>query len=528
MKPSSFAEVKPNDQPTPYPTWGGGGWNNYWRPQEEHWRSGSKPGKSGKGQRPLGRPWWMGESSKSSKMFSHVKPKSTKPKCNGWNDGWAEEGVWLGTGSSSLGWGMMSMDYVVATTPPPNYGMDIGWDGSSAKPKSEKNSNGWVNSGWAEDGSWVASKNSKTYPEWGIVSKSTKSSSFGSDSPQHFLSMEFMAATTSPPNNSFELSAIKLAHKTGKVSSLSDWHVIAVSKSAKLPLFNMTMHNSIPEEMGSNGVIGIKLASKTGKSSFPSTNTVVSKSAKSLHYSHLSVDYSYEGMTSEGGAQTMLSISKATKNPNDIVSKSMKSASETSNLKDNYSDFVMSNGIKVTSKTGKGPNHFSMDFIQDTFSSKTPKDVFIGSKSNKSPSSGVIFNEEPWIAPKSAKSLVSKSLKSAIDLPINVNIIVTPEEAGLPFRAKSSKSVPLQHVYSTPANNSIPVKVSRLNKLDKQVQLIQQPFAEERSAEMPLRDYYAVKRPPQKDPYKSGAKKKLRQWPCVLASIVAVVLFSYF
>ena len=259
-----------------------------------------------------------------------------------------------------------------------------------------------------------------------------------------------MAVTTSPPKHYFESSGIKLAPKTGKASSLSDGHVIAVSESVKSPLFNTTMHNSIPsEQVGSNGSIGIKLASKTGKSSFPSSDNVVPKSAKSSHYSHMSVDYSYEEMTSEAGAQTMFTISKATKNQNDIVSKSAKSASETFYPDDHYHGFVVSSGIKVTSKTGKGSHQLSMDFIQDTFSSKTSKGVFIGSKAIKSPNPGAIFNEESWIAPKSAKSLASKSIKSAIDLPINVNIIVTPEEAGLPFRAKSSKSIPLQHVYST-------------------------------------------------------------------------------
>lgn len=72
--------------------------------------------------------------------------------------------------------------------------------------------------------------------------------------------------------------------------------------------------------------------------------------------------------------------------------------------------------LKPKAKTGKGALMYS-------------NDVTIISKSSKST--------------KSSKSSVSKASKSLVYMSIHV----TPEEAGLPFRSKSSKTIPIRHVY---------------------------------------------------------------------------------
>eukprot|EP00804_Cyclotella_cryptica_P003402 CCRYP_018551-RC/>CCRYP_018551-RC protein AED:0.06 eAED:0.06 QI:324/1/1/1/0.70/0.72/18/483/583 len=279
--------------------------------------------------------------------------------------------------------------------------------------RSEKSTtNSLVGNGWVEEGVWLISKSSK------------KTIGFAYDeSFQHVMSMGYGAGTTPPP---------KL---TGKASRFIN--------DPKVPTWNAPIMNSIDDSGVDNG---IKIAAKAGKGSNltggDSIIVTVSKSSKTiLENTQQSVDYSY--MEKAAKEQTF-GAPKTTKVP---IPKSAKK------LSDVFSDalsieFATDFGrIKPTSKSGKNSKLQSDDVV--ILSSKSAKNT--GSLLSKSGKSALKSTKTQYqsinynggkVMTKSAKSFASKSSKTSFDT------TVTPEEAGLPFRAKSSKSIPILNIYS--------------------------------------------------------------------------------
>ncbi|KAL7506807.1 hypothetical protein ACHAXN_006418 [Cyclotella atomus] len=215
----------------------------------------------------------------------------------------------------------------------------------------------------------------------------------------------------------------------------------------------------------------------------------------------------------------LMSVNYSTVDPSYIASKSAKSLSDTNT------------GVKVTTKTGKSAYLMSIDHSEEH-----PMAVSKSSKGTKSISNLSMDTGEVWLVSKSAKSL-SKSSKSTIE---QDTIIITPEEAGLPFRAKSSKSIPLRQVHNNmnmPTESSMPIQVSSSSNLSKRVQLqkeaiVQQDgttltldeykkeaIVQEDEATMTLAEYNDMYRPPKR---KSAAEMTLIQWSCVVTSFVVV------
>ncbi|KAL3781303.1 hypothetical protein HJC23_006527 [Cyclotella cryptica] len=285
--------------------------------------------------------------------------------------------------------------------------------------RSEKSTtNSLVGNGWVEEGVWLISKSSK------------KTIGFAYDeSFQHVMSMGYGAGTTPPP---------KL---TGKASRFIN--------DPKVPTWNAPIMNSIDDSGVDNG---IKIAAKAGKGSNltggDSIIVTVSKSSKTiLENTQQSVDYSY--MEKAAKEQTF-GAPKTTKVP---IPKSAKK------LSDVFSDalsieFATDFGrIKPTSKSGKNSKLQSDDVV--ILSSKSAKNT--GSLLSKSGKSALKSTKTQYqsinynggkVMTKSAKSFASKSSKTSFDT------TVTPEEAGLPFRAKSSKSIPILNIYSEESSNS--------------------------------------------------------------------------
>jgi hypothetical protein len=354
-----------------------------------------------------------------------MKPKSGKSSNNNWNswDPWEEEGVWLEFGRpSDL---VMSMDQIV-TTPPPNLGHiempgSNSWSGvSMVKPKSGKSEssgswnsgtssssgglfdNNWVNPNVNVNGGWVenivSSKGSKSYemPPNGIGSSVVQEVVMVAKSAKTSIMMSY-------PNHAETISTgIKLTSKTGK----SSYYTSIGQEAVIMP--------SYPNQADAASS-GVKLVSKTGKASFYSSNgqvVIVSKSAKHV----MSVDDQ--------------NISHAANGLNSVSSKTGKALYYPT---DGHVQEAAISGIKVAAKTGKASSAINMSV--DYYASKSAKSL------------GVDYSEESgelWIATKSAKGSSSKSSKSSF---YEDTIVITPEEAGLPFRAKSSKSIPLRHIH---------------------------------------------------------------------------------
>jgi hypothetical protein len=155
------------------------------------------------------------------------------------------------------------------------------------------------------------------------------------------------------------------------------------------------------------------------------------------------------------------------------------------------------------------------------------------SKGTKSTSNLSMDTEEVWMVSKSAKSS-TKSSKSTID---QDTIIITPEEAGLPFRAKSSKSIPLRQVHNMnmPTDSSMPIQVSPSSNLSKRVQVKKEAIVQkdgtiltsgeykkeavvqEDGTTMTLDEYNAMYKPSQR---RSGAETTLIRQFCVMTSFV--------
>lgn len=459
----------------------------------------------------------------------------------------------------------MSMETELVTTPPPNYGWggsgSGGWGiGSSmVKPKSGKSA---ASTGLVDNNAWLhpsagnvwdghvgsTSKSSKSVgviavpinsqvineeaiinvPNGIKVTSKTGKAAYSNAQDMWVSKSSKSVAMMSYPSQEEAIGGIKVTSKTGKGSYYaSDGQIIMVSKSAKSE-FVMSISNQ--------GIIavpnGIKVDSKTGKASYLSDGQVMmsSKSAKSdlMSYQYLgegaisgvkvTAKTSKKSSKSEKSAHLM-SVNYPTVDPSYIASKSAKSLSNTNT------------GVKVTTKTGKSAYLMSIDHSEEH-----PMAGSKSSKGTKSISNLSMDTGEVWLVSKSAKSL-SKSSKSTIE---QDTIIITPEEAGLPFRAKSSKSIPLRQVHNNknmPTESSMPIQVSSSSNLSKRVQLqkeaiVQQDgttltldeykkeaIVQEDEATMTLAEYNDMYRPPKR---KSAAEMTLIQWSCVVTSFVVV------
>ena len=263
-----------------------------------------------------------------------------------------------------------------------------------------------------------------------VMSKTGKASYYSSNGQVVIASKS--AKSTYPMSYSQQEIANAKTSKSGKAYYTTNGQTIWVSKSAKS---NLPMSYSYHEE---SAVGKVKLAkssktlhSKSSKADMNYNNMSMghySKSAKGIYYANMSVSYYSKSAKS---SHTYMSM-----NPSFIItSKSAKSHG------DAHSRDQGSNRAEVKTKTGKSSQLLSIEYSEHAImGSKSSK----GSKSTSNMS--LNYSEESgeiWAA-KSAKSTSSKSSKSSIE----ETIIITPEEAGLPFRAKSSKSIPLRHIHN--------------------------------------------------------------------------------
>lgn len=505
-----------------------------------------------------------------------MKPKSGKSSGshgNTWNDPWAEEGVWLGGGSDH--WGasddVMSMDHEeVVTTPPPDYGW-VGSSGGSSglvKPKSAKSasSTSWVDNNWLNPNGGVenvwnghegwSSKSSKDVSVIGVPtndgfvssaiqsSKSAKTMWNGSGHEEVMMTSKSAKSHYIMSINDQDIiqvpNGIKVTSKTGKGSYYTkDGHAVMISKSAKSH-YVMSMDDAIIQVPN-----GIKVDSKTGKASHLNNGQVmmVSKSAK--HSYPMSYSHQLESAISGAkvAAKTSKKSSKSAKADThpvmsvDYLSKSSKGIHYHSNMSIDYvsksaksSDLYMSvNPIYIASKSAKSLDEASSRDYSEAKMAKTGKSVHlmsvdysqhttVGSKSSKGSKSSTLsmnYDEESgevWIS-KSSKSS-SKSSKSSLE----DNIIITPEEAGLPFRAKSSKSIPLRHIHNIQDSSSMPIKVSPSNSLTKQHELKKETIVREDGTTMSVEEYNAMYKPPRQQ---SGTQRTLIRRIYVVASLIA-------
>lgn len=298
-----------------------------------------------------------------------------------------------------------------------------GWNTKSGKGQSgglfsPKSGKGTWHDPWAEEGVWAGSSNNMMSMDLGTPS---------------FVDPMLAGSLVKPKSS-----------KTAYILVESDYTEGAWvgSKSAKShPDFGIDYSPASSEDSSEDTDISIKVISKTGKAAYVGTEQLVvaSKSAKSfIGYSQMSINYPQQEahgnikVTSKTGKGAYLIDGQVV-----MVSKSAKSAYTIYSPMSN--DYLhppailpedSMNGIKA--KTGKGGE--------------------LGSKGSKtSVYMSVGYSEESWITSKSAKGLISKSAKSTL---YSVDVIITPEEAGLPFRAKSSKTIPIHHIYSSSSSNS--------------------------------------------------------------------------
>jgi formylmethanofuran dehydrogenase subunit D len=462
----------------------------------------------------------------------------------------------------------MSMEMEMVTTPPPNYGWapsggsgGLGSGISMVKPKSGKSvtatglvdNNTWLHPsgnnalGEHEASSSKSSKsigiiavpiNSQDTNDQGIihvpygikVTSKTGKAAYSNAQVIMVSKSAKSAATMSYSSGEGEaLSGIKVTSKTGKGSYkyyANDSQVIMVSKSAK---------SEYAMSVSDQGIIavpnGLKVDSKTGKASYLNDGQVVisSKSAKS---DLMSYQYLDEGTISgvKVATKTSKKSSKSVKIGMEHVVMSVNYTSEDPSYiaKSAKSLSNANTGVKaLATKAGKSEHLMSID--QSEHPTIGPK----SSKGTKSISNLSMDTGEVWMVSKSAKSS-TKSSKSTID---QDTIIITPEEAGLPFRAKSSKSIPLRQVHNMnmPTDSSMPIQVSPSSNLSKRVQVKKEAIVQkdgtiltlgeykkeavvqEDGTTMTLEEYNAMYKPPQRQ---SGAETTLIRQLCVMTSFV--------